>query len=47
MATALTMLIVAEMLTVLSRPYEGQAAFADYGNAPRADERLFWTFCGT
>jgi serine/tyrosine/threonine adenylyltransferase len=37
----------AEMLTVLSRPYEDQAAFADYANAPRADERVFRTFCGT
>jgi uncharacterized protein YdiU (UPF0061 family) len=37
----------AEMLTVLSRPYEDRAAFADYANAPRADERVFRTFCGT
>jgi serine/tyrosine/threonine adenylyltransferase len=36
-----------EMLTVLSRPYEDQAAFADYANAPQADERAFRTFCGT
>jgi serine/tyrosine/threonine adenylyltransferase len=37
----------AEMLTVLSRPYEDQAAFADYANAPQVDERVFRTFCGT
>ena len=34
----------AEMLTVLSRPYEDQAAFADYANTPQADERVFRTF---
>jgi serine/tyrosine/threonine adenylyltransferase len=39
--------LFAEMLTVLSRPYEDQAAFADYANAPDADERVFRTFCGT
>jgi uncharacterized protein YdiU (UPF0061 family) len=37
----------AEMLTVLSRPYEDHAAFADYANTPQADERVFRTFCGT
>ena len=37
----------AEMLTVLSRPYEEQAAFADYANPPHANERVFRTFCGT
>ena len=37
----------AEMLTVLSRPYEDQPAFADYANAPQPDERVFRTFCGT
>jgi uncharacterized protein YdiU (UPF0061 family) len=37
----------AEMLTVLSRPYEDQAVFADYANPPHADERVFRTFCGT
>jgi serine/tyrosine/threonine adenylyltransferase len=39
--------LFAEMLTVLSRPYEDQATFADYANAPQADERVFRTFCGT
>ena len=37
----------AELLTVLSRPYEDQAAFADYANPPQTDERVFRTFCGT
>jgi serine/tyrosine/threonine adenylyltransferase len=37
----------AELLTVLSRPYEDQADYADYANPPNADERVFRTFCGT
>ncbi len=37
----------AELLTVLSRPYEDQADFADYANPPHANERVFRTFCGT
>jgi serine/tyrosine/threonine adenylyltransferase len=37
----------AELLMVLSRPYEDQAAFADYANPPHAGERVFRTFCGT
>jgi uncharacterized protein YdiU (UPF0061 family) len=37
----------AELLTVLARPYEDQAAFADYANPPRAHERVFRTFCWT
>ena len=37
----------AQLLTVLSRPYEDQADFADYSNPPHADERVFRTFCGT
>jgi serine/tyrosine/threonine adenylyltransferase len=37
----------AELLTVLSRPYEDQAVFAEYANPPHADERVFRTFCGT
>jgi uncharacterized protein YdiU (UPF0061 family) len=36
-----------ELLTVLSRPYEDQEAFARYANAPQAAERVFQTFCGT
>src|SRR5271165_1212645 len=37
----------ADLLAVLSRPYEDQAAFADYANPPQTDERVFRTFCGT
>jgi serine/tyrosine/threonine adenylyltransferase len=37
----------AELLTVLSRPYEEQAAFADYANPPHPNERVLRTFCGT
>jgi uncharacterized protein YdiU (UPF0061 family) len=37
----------AELLVVLSRPYDDQAVFADYANPPSADERVFQTFCGT
>src|SRR6202167_2621599 len=36
----------AEMLAVLSRPYEDQAGFAGYANPPHTDERVFRTFCG-
>jgi uncharacterized protein YdiU (UPF0061 family) len=38
---------VAELLTILSRPYEDQVAFADYANPPHADGHVFRTFCGT
>ncbi len=37
----------ADLLTVLSRPYEDQAAFAEYANPPQSSERVFLTFCGT
>ena len=37
----------AELMTVLSRPYEDQPAFADYANPPLAGERVLRTFCGT
>jgi serine/tyrosine/threonine adenylyltransferase len=37
----------AELLTVLSHPYDDQPLFADYANPPQADERIFRTFCGT
>jgi serine/tyrosine/threonine adenylyltransferase len=37
----------AELLTVLSRPYEDQGVFADYANPPHADELVSRTFCGT
>src|SRR5271165_5285558 len=37
----------ADLLTVLSRPYDDQAAFAECANPPQAGERVFRTFCGT
>jgi uncharacterized protein YdiU (UPF0061 family) len=37
----------AELLAVLSRPYEDQAVLTDYANPPHANERVFRTFCGT
>jgi uncharacterized protein YdiU (UPF0061 family) len=37
----------ADLLTVLSRPYEDQAALAEYANPPQSSERVFRTFCGT
>ena len=37
----------AELLTILSRPYEDQPAFAEYANPPQTGERVFRTFCGT
>jgi len=36
-----------ELLTVLSRPYQDQSAFAEYANPPQTGERVFRTFCGT
>ena len=36
-----------ELLTVLSRPYQDQSAFAEYANPPQSGERVFRTFCGT
>jgi uncharacterized protein YdiU (UPF0061 family) len=37
----------AELMTVLSRPYEDQPAFAEYADPPQSSERVFRTFCGT
>jgi uncharacterized protein YdiU (UPF0061 family) len=37
----------AELLTVLSRPYEDRADFANYANPPHPSERVSRTFCGT
>jgi uncharacterized protein YdiU (UPF0061 family) len=37
----------ADLLTVLSPPYEDQAAFAEYASPPQTGERVFRTFCGT
>jgi uncharacterized protein YdiU (UPF0061 family) len=35
------------LITVLSRPYDDQPAFQDYMNAPKPEERVYQTFCGT
>jgi uncharacterized protein YdiU (UPF0061 family) len=35
------------LLTVLSRPYEEQPAFAAYMEPPKPEERVLQTFCGT
>jgi uncharacterized protein YdiU (UPF0061 family) len=39
--------LFADLLAVLSRPYEEQEAFAKYAEPPLANERVFQTFCGT
>ena len=36
-----------ELLLVLSKPYEEQAAFADYTQPPQEHQRVRATFCGT
>jgi serine/tyrosine/threonine adenylyltransferase len=36
-----------ELLTVLSKPYEDQPAFAHYADPPEPHERVLQTFCGT
>jgi serine/tyrosine/threonine adenylyltransferase len=36
-----------ELLTVLSKPYEDQPAYAAYAAPPRSEERVYQTFCGT
>jgi uncharacterized protein YdiU (UPF0061 family) len=36
-----------ELLTVLSKPYEDQPAFARYAEAPEPHQRVLQTFCGT
>ena len=36
-----------ELLTVLSRPYQDQPAFAAYAEPPEPEERVLQTFCGT
>jgi uncharacterized protein YdiU (UPF0061 family) len=36
-----------ELLTVLSKPYEDQPAFARYAERPEPHERVQQTFCGT
>jgi uncharacterized protein YdiU (UPF0061 family) len=36
-----------QLSTVLSQPYQEQAAFASYAAAPQPGERVLQTFCGT
>jgi len=36
-----------ELLTVLSKPYEDQPAFAAYAEPPQPHQRVLQTFCGT
>jgi len=36
-----------ELLTVLARPFDDQPDFAAYADAPKADELVLQTFCGT
>jgi uncharacterized protein YdiU (UPF0061 family) len=36
-----------ELLTVLSKPFEDQAAFTAYAEPPRPEQRVYHTFCGT
>ena len=36
-----------ELLTVLSRPYEDQPAYAGYADPPEPHQRVLQTFCGT
>jgi uncharacterized protein YdiU (UPF0061 family) len=36
-----------ELMTVLTKPYEDQAAFAGYAEPPEPHERVLQTFCGT
>src|SRR3954462_4006305 len=36
-----------ELLTVLSKPYEDQPAFAPYAEPPEPHQRVLQTFCGT
>jgi len=37
----------AELLKVLSRPYEDQEGFENYADPPGEGERVIETFCGT
>ena len=37
----------AELLRVLSRPYDDQEGFDSYASPPKEHERVLQTFCGT
>jgi uncharacterized protein YdiU (UPF0061 family) len=39
--------LFADLLQILSRPYEDQAGFEAYATAPRPSDRVLQTFCGT
>jgi uncharacterized protein YdiU (UPF0061 family) len=39
--------LFAELLTVLSKPFEEQENFATYAEPPQPNERVLRTFCGT
>jgi uncharacterized protein YdiU (UPF0061 family) len=39
--------LFADLLRVLSQPYEDQEGFESYGTAPGTSERVLQTFCGT
>jgi uncharacterized protein YdiU (UPF0061 family) len=39
--------LFADLMHVLSRPYEDQEGFEAYATAPRASDRVLRTFCGT
>ena len=39
--------LFADLLRVLSRPYDDEQGFEAYATAPRASERVLQTFCGT
>jgi uncharacterized protein YdiU (UPF0061 family) len=36
-----------ELLTVLSKPYDDQPAYAAYADPPKPEQRVLQTFCGT
>ncbi len=36
-----------DLLTILSRPYEDEPAFAEYANPPQTGERVLRKLCGT
>ena len=38
---------IEELLTVLSKPWEDQPAFAGYADPPRPEQCVLKTFCGT
>ena len=47
LGTGFTIFSIAQLLTVLSQPYQEQAGFQDYAKPPLPAERVLRTFCGT